>query len=416
MLYALKHAIKTPILSITLGVIVIAIIIQSTLGIYFLTEYLPSEQNKKQIAELAERVKRFGQNLSSEQDFIDHVEILQKNNIRVGDYSLKISLTKESLCEDDGGFNNVVLALDNEKCFFFQYNKNIGATFLFSKDSPVNVTIWLPLISLLFILALILIYIFVIYRSYFYSIFYASYLYRYSNNFENKQLLQLNGSHNKFLSYLNRKVISSTTNIESIIKSRSKLLSSTLHDIQGPLNRVRLRMEIEKGEVSIKDEKDFNEIKQICSALILYGKTDWLTTENNQSFNLISLLMEVEKDYLSVDCNITFHFIGKRIQIYGKQNALKRAFNNLIDNAFSHGDTVQLNLMTVQNKALLTIIDNGPGIDTKLKDVIFQYGVSMKGSSGLGLAIVKEIIDYHKGDIKILNIEKGLKIEITLPI
>ena len=46
-----------------------------------------------------------------------------------------------------------------------------------------------------------------------------------------------------------------------------------------------------------------------------------------------------------------------------------------------------------------------------------QVNGSSPGSVGLGLSIAKEIIDLHKGSIKVWSkIDKGTTFEITIPI
>ena len=67
----------------------------------------------------------------------------------------------------------------------------------------------------------------------------------------------------------------------------------------------------------------------------------------------------------------------------------------------------------------ISIEDNGQGIgEADLKNIFNRYyrGVnssSKSKGSGLGMAISKEIINWHKGDIKVLSeIGKGTKIEI----
>ncbi|MBI3233233.1 MAG: ATP-binding protein, partial [Bacteroidetes bacterium] len=72
----------------------------------------------------------------------------------------------------------------------------------------------------------------------------------------------------------------------------------------------------------------------------------------------------------------------------------------------------------------ISFVDNGSGIDVKLKDKIFELGAS-KGSSintnipkgtGLGLILCKELVLLNKGEIINKSIEnKGAKFIIKLP-
>ena len=69
--------------------------------------------------------------------------------------------------------------------------------------------------------------------------------------------------------------------------------------------------------------------------------------------------------------------------------------------------------------AVVTIIDEGPGIDERhLKD-IFTYGFSTKNTDknrGIGLAFVKQVVDSHMGMIFARNENlKGARFTVYLP-
>uniref|UniRef100_UPI00242FE863 sensor histidine kinase n=1 Tax=Paraclostridium bifermentans TaxID=1490 RepID=UPI00242FE863 len=75
------------------------------------------------------------------------------------------------------------------------------------------------------------------------------------------------------------------------------------------------------------------------------------------------------------------------------------------------------------NKVAFEVIDNGPGINEKVIDSIFDrfftgelnYSDSRKGV-GLGLSICKSIINAHKGEISVKNnLDKGATFKFTLP-
>ncbi|MFC1782560.1 ATP-binding protein, partial [Planctomycetota bacterium] len=69
-------------------------------------------------------------------------------------------------------------------------------------------------------------------------------------------------------------------------------------------------------------------------------------------------------------------------------------------------------------EAILTVNDNGTGIEPDLQGDIFKAFVSSKGQggTGLGLAVVKKIIQEHNGDIKVTSKPgKGTTFTIKLP-
>jgi PAS domain S-box-containing protein len=60
-----------------------------------------------------------------------------------------------------------------------------------------------------------------------------------------------------------------------------------------------------------------------------------------------------------------------------------------------------------QNKCIIVVEDNGPGIPENLKDKIFEPFFSTKGTNGLGLAVSWGIIERHLGTIEVDRSESG---------
>lgn len=107
---------------------------------------------------------------------------------------------------------------------------------------------------------------------------------------------------------------------------------------------------------------------------------------------------------------------------------LTRVFDNLISNflKYTQNDTDFLIVMQKEKThAKMYIGDNGKGIDTKMKETLFEpftVGDEARSSgkgTGLGLAIAKKIIEEHHGTIKVATKQeveemcKILKIDIV---
>ena len=82
-------------------------------------------------------------------------------------------------------------------------------------------------------------------------------------------------------------------------------------------------------------------------------------------------------------------------------------FDNLVRNAadaINHADgEVRIVLRAMRDVAIIDVIDNGHGIDAKVRKDIFRPGFSTKQRGwGLGLSLAKRIVeDYHGGRIMI---------------
>ncbi|MBT4921745.1 MAG: HAMP domain-containing histidine kinase [Rickettsiales bacterium] len=109
----------------------------------------------------------------------------------------------------------------------------------------------------------------------------------------------------------------------------------------------------------------------------------------------------------------------------GDKGLVEQIFNNLIGNALKYsGEEAKLKIMVKKesDKYVITIADNGIGIDAKDVKRLFTKFFRAKNSigiagTGIGLYLVKKFIDLHHGDIKVESkLNKGTKFIIILPI
>lgn len=102
-----------------------------------------------------------------------------------------------------------------------------------------------------------------------------------------------------------------------------------------------------------------------------------------------------------------------------------RLFQNLIINAIKYsGEKPKIHISAVKKdkKWLVSVEDNGIGIDPKYKDQIFGIFVRLHGGgkytgTGIGLAVCKKIIKRHGGEIWVESkVDKGSTFKFTIPI
>lgn len=104
---------------------------------------------------------------------------------------------------------------------------------------------------------------------------------------------------------------------------------------------------------------------------------------------------------------------------------MKSVFQNLISNAIYYGkDKIWITLIDEGDRIKIRFRDNGKGIETNIKDKIFDSGFRVCGDndrnpngSGFGLYISKTIVNMHHGTLKLKNsgTDKGALFEIKLP-
>lgn len=101
---------------------------------------------------------------------------------------------------------------------------------------------------------------------------------------------------------------------------------------------------------------------------------------------------------------------------------MKRSIENLVINAMQavpdRGGEVRVSVQEEATDLLLSVDDNGPGVDPELADQIFEADVTSKSKgTGLGLALVKGVIEAHDGTITCVTSPMGgARFEIRIPL
>jgi two-component system, OmpR family, phosphate regulon sensor histidine kinase PhoR len=115
------------------------------------------------------------------------------------------------------------------------------------------------------------------------------------------------------------------------------------------------------------------------------------------------------------------------IRVPGDRDELLRLAENLVENAIKYGGTggaVTIELKLAGREAVLSVIDNGPGIPSehlpRLTERFYRVDTAASkeaGGTGLGLAIVKHIVVRHRGRLDIESFEgRGSTFRVVLPL
>ena len=204
------------------------------------------------------------------------------------------------------------------------------------------------------------------------------------------------------------------------LNQRAEMLSGISHDLRTPLTRLKLQLAmLKQKDISEKMSKDIDEMERMLNDYLQFAKTQ--AQESTTKVNLNSLLISIKKNF-----NNNKIFIkddGKSIELTGRPTALKRSFENIIQNGLTYGNKVFINIYRGNNRALILIEDDGPGIpEEQYKNVFKPFFRLDKSRSlnqsgvGLGLAIVEDIINSHGGNVQLGNSKyKGLQVKISLP-
>ena len=203
------------------------------------------------------------------------------------------------------------------------------------------------------------------------------------------------------------------------LNQRSEMLSGISHDLRTPLTRLKLQLAmIDQKDLSQKMSKDIDEMEKMLNDYLQFAKTQ--AQENTRNIEIGKILKEISSDLNNENLEILFN---EDIYLKGRPIALKRSFENIIQNGLSYGKKVFVDLKKSSNRALIIFDDDGPGIPVdQYKNVFKPFFRLDKSRSlnqsgvGLGLAIVEDIINSHGGSIQLAKSKyNGLQVKVFLP-
>jgi signal transduction histidine kinase len=209
--------------------------------------------------------------------------------------------------------------------------------------------------------------------------------------------------------------------LQKQISDRSRMLAAVSHDLRTPITTLRLRAEyIEDQEMREKTLATLEEMEAILSDTLSFAR-DEAADEQARSTDLAALLQSLIDDHADLGGDATYQG-PERLNFICRPVSLRRALNNLIDNALKYGESVVASLSASPDQVTIHIDDPGPGIPTDQLEAVlapfFRLEASRNretGGTGLGLAVANSIILAHGGELSLSNRPQGgLRVSLVL--
>ena len=209
------------------------------------------------------------------------------------------------------------------------------------------------------------------------------------------------------------------------------------HDIKSPLSNISMLTDSILSDHSdslnaeVSELVEFihgasNKLTNFIDGILKHSKDTSLINRDRETFDVnqvINNAIELADPERRADIDV----LGEKPEfIFANKTALEQIFMNLLSNSLKYNDKDKAKI-TIEVKEnteyyIMSIADNGPGIDEDEKEKIFNIfettsNVDKSGNkgTGIGLATVKSLIDGIGGEIDVSSeLHNGTKFEFTI--
>jgi K+-sensing histidine kinase KdpD len=197
------------------------------------------------------------------------------------------------------------------------------------------------------------------------------------------------------------------------------------HDIKSPLNNIisLIMLLRENGTEKFSDaENEYldyltassYQLRDYVDGLLNYYKGDTVNLLDTEEIVLSEILNKIIS-ILDPKGEYNFKIPEKSITIKSNKPAIEQILLNLISNGIKYNEKkpvcIEVNCDESENQTILSVKDNGNGIDKDNLDTIFSFFTTLKKrdrfgnyGTGIGLATVKKITENLHGKIEVKSV------------
>jgi PAS domain S-box-containing protein len=235
-----------------------------------------------------------------------------------------------------------------------------------------------------------------------------------------------------FLDRTAEKELYETIRSQDQLETVSQMAASIAHEVRNPMTSVQgflqlMRREIDPAHAHAKYLRVMEEdLKRINSIITEYLTFSRMGSDLREEVSLHELLYNtytlLESEANLKGIQIELLVTDGELRVIANPNRLKQVLINLARNAMEAmenqgGGVLILSLEASDGQACLLVRDTGPGIPAeRLSDIFNPFFTTKKTGTGLGLFICKQIVDEHRGTIRVQSEpNRGTTFAVYLP-
>ncbi|HTP08812.1 MAG TPA: HAMP domain-containing sensor histidine kinase [Anaerolineae bacterium] len=223
--------------------------------------------------------------------------------------------------------------------------------------------------------------------------------------------------------------------VEETIMTLRRFVSDAAHELHSPLTALQTDLELSAGErdetqraaLIAQAQQQALRLRELADNLLDLSRVEAGGQTLFVTVNLSDLLRDLSEPYASqadqAGLTLSLELPQDPIELRGDPAQLRRAIDNLIDNAIKftpEGGTITIGLQKTAGAIELCVQDTGIGIpEDDLSQLFSRFhrgrNVVNYPGNGLGLAIVKAIVEVHGGSVHVANTLPGARFCLAFP-
>jgi signal transduction histidine kinase len=213
--------------------------------------------------------------------------------------------------------------------------------------------------------------------------------------------------------------------LEEVAQMKTDFVSTVSHELRTPLTSIIgsldtvNRPELAPSEATAQQllstaRRQAGRLQRLIDDLLVVSRIDRGAIPVH--LEPVSLKQAFEEVDRVVSVRPTFTIEPDDLEVEADRDHLSRILINLVENAakYAVGSPVELYAWERPNKAVIAVVDHGPGIPEEEKERVFerftqidQSDTRSKGGTGLGLSIVKSLAEVMRGAVRVEATEGG---------
>lgn len=216
-----------------------------------------------------------------------------------------------------------------------------------------------------------------------------------------------------------------TRRLEEVAQMKTDFVSTVSHELRSPLtsiigsldtvNRPELAPpEPTSQQLLLSARRQAGRLQRLIEDLLVVSRIDrGAIPTHPETVPVLEMFEEINR-VVSIEPKITVE--PETLAVRADRDHFARILINLVENAAKYAPDSSVELFGWQknNRAMVAVVDHGPGIPLDKRESIFdrftqldQSDTRSKGGTGLGLSIVKSLTEVMKGSVRVEATEGG---------